>query len=81
MLQEDILLNVSSMLYSQRGGGEGGVGALELAVECDAALVAVVRQRGREVQHLLQAGARLQRAPVPDTTTSGQQCAQYTMRL
>lgn len=38
---------------SQRGGGERGVGALELAVERDAALIPVVRQQRRQVQHLL----------------------------
>lgn len=52
-------------MYSQRGGGERGVGALELAVERDAALVAVAGQRRRQVQHLLQARARLQGAAVP----------------
>lgn len=51
--------------YLQRGGGECGVGAFELSVERDAALVTVVRQRRGQVQHLLQAGARLQRAAVP----------------
>lgn len=49
----------------QCGGGEGGVGPLELRVERDAAAVAQPVQRRPQLHHLLHVGARLQRAAVP----------------